>query len=282
MENRPDAETLKKRDRLFTIAIPLLSFGGIPVAMALQHTGFIADAGEVWWGCVAASFLLGYFAYIKPKRDIVALCSPIYGIILFLIPGEIPHNLLLQALFAVSITILLIRLNLRFGSLADIRSGSNMEKFLHAYIGRIRPDVPALPGKTAHAIASAFLSFKFGLFGKTAEQCKLALASVPEGKISAALAKALTIVQTNAEDLENSQVRPDMNVAFTAEELAYAAMNIPAGMNEDPASLELDNALVLLYAVAMITSPDDEEMLAEHQNYVIRILSSYKSALGIK
>jgi hypothetical protein len=33
--------------------------------------------------------------------------------------------------------------------------------------------------------------------------------------------------------------------------------------------------------VALVASPDDEEALGEHQNFVLKILAPYKSALGI-
>lgn len=269
-------------ERLFTISIPALSFGGIIVAYALEQVKVIADAGTFVWGCVAASFLLGYFAYIKPKKDLVAICTPLYGIILFLIPGDIPHTLLLQLLFAVTVTVLLIRLNRKFGSLADSQGGYQpMERFLHEYIGRIRPEFTGFTQKTAHEIASAFLSFKFGLYPNTIEECRLALSELPERAGTPSLKKALQIVLVNAEDLENSQVTADSSVSFAADEKGFVAINLPPDKIEDPASLELDNALILLYAVAMITSSEDEQALEEHQNYVLKILSSYKAALGI-
>ena len=281
MATESGLEDLNRRDRRFTIAIPAFAFGGIAVAIALQAAGIIADAGTFAYGCVAASFLLGYFAYLKPRRDIVALCAPIYGIVIFIVPIEYTPNVPLQILFAASITVLLVRLNKRFGSLADNKRGDPMEKFLHDYIARIRPDVPGIPKKTAHEIASAFLSFKFGLYSNTVEECRAALGAVPDGKASPAIKKALEILRANADDLENSRVNADSGVSFTAEEKAYVAVAVPDALNEDPASLELDNALVLLYAVALTTSPDDEGPLMEHENFVIRILSPYKTALGI-
>ncbi len=274
MDPAQETEILKRRDRIFTFAIPAFAFGGILISIALQDVDFV-------WGCVIASFLLGYFAYIKPRRDIVALCAPIYGVILFVIPGEIPHNLPLQVLFAVSITILVVRLNKRFGSLADAVGGTVMEKFLRDYIERIRPDIPGMPDKTAHRIASAFLSFKFGLFAKSAEECGLALKEIPDGKGAAALRKALQILAANAESLENSQPDAAGTIAFSGDEKSYCAVVIPDEKNEDPASLELDNAIIMVYAVAAIRSPDDAEALEEHRSYIIRILTSYKQALGI-
>ena len=47
--------------------------------------------------------------------------------------------------------------------------------------------------------------------------------------------------------------------AFDDSDRAYLAVNLPPEVNEDPLTLALDNALLLLYAVAVISSPDDEQ-----------------------
>ena len=51
---------------------------------------------------------------------------------------------------------------------------------------------------------------------------------------------------------------------------------------EDPGTLNLDNALILVYVVALITSPDDEEALEEHRRLIVRMLTDYKKALGLE
>ena len=56
---------------------------------------------------------------------------------------------------------------------------------------------------------------------------------------------------------------------------------LPRDRIEDPGTLELDNALILIYSVAVLTSPDDEEAMAEHRKFIIRLLNGYKKALGI-
>jgi hypothetical protein len=157
-----------------------------------------------------------------------------------------------------------------------------MERFLHDYIERIKPEFKNISKKTSHEIASAFFSFKFGLYQNTIEECRLALLELPDGGRTGALKKALQIVQLNAENLENAQVAADTRAAFSESERQVVAINLPQDKIEDPASLELDNALVLLYAVAKNTSPDDEQALEEHQKFVLKILTSYKKAIGIQ
>jgi hypothetical protein len=263
-------------ERALTYAIPVVSFGGILFAVVLQQADFV-------WGCVAGAFILGYLAYIRPRKDIVALCAPIYAVIIFLLPGEIPHTLPLQLLFAASITILLVRLNSKFGSSGDARGGSDpMERFLRDYIERIKPEFLNIQKKTAHEIASAFFSFKFGLYPNTVEECRRALALLPEGGSNDTLKKALRIVQANAESLDNAEVTAVTSISFSQTERSLVAINLPQEQIEDPGSLELENALILLFTVAKNTSIDDEQALEEHQKFVIKILTSYKSALGIK
>jgi hypothetical protein len=156
-----------------------------------------------------------------------------------------------------------------------------MEQFLTAYINRMRPHFPGFPAATAHEIASAFLAFRFGLYTNAIHECTNALSLIPDTGSNAALKRALSIVRTNATNLENAQFTADLTIVFLEEERPYIAVNLPRDQIEDPGTFQLDNALVLIYAVALITSPDDEETLAEHRKFIIRLLAGYKKALGM-
>ena len=156
-----------------------------------------------------------------------------------------------------------------------------MEKFLKDYIEHVRPVFRRIPEQTAHVIASAFFSFKFELYPKTLRECTTALSQVPEGDGSATLEKALSIVNAYAVAYGNAQVRPETVPAFDDSDRAYLAVNLPPEVNEDPLTLALDNALLLLYAVAVISSPDDEQALEEHRKYLVTMLETYKRALGL-
>jgi len=267
---------------ILSISIPVFSFGGIAIAIHLKNAGFIPDAGTFAWGCVIGACILGYLAYIKPRRDIVAICAPLYALLIFIVPMELTPNLLMQVLFAASITILTVRLNKYFGAL-NYKGGSDpMEQFLTAYIERMRPYFTGLPEATAHQLASAFLAFKFGLYANAVRECTYAISSLPDSGPQGALKKAVTIVKENAQDLYNSQVVADLSVMFSETEHQYTVVNLLPEKIEDPATLELDNALVLLYTVAYIASPDDELALDEHRKYILRLLSGYKKALGLE
>lgn len=157
-----------------------------------------------------------------------------------------------------------------------------MEKYLDVYLERMRPVFNRIPEKTAHGIASVFLSYRFGLYTKVVRECTAVLPQVPDSSGNAALKKAVSIVSSYAQAFANSQVRPDQMLSFTDEERAFVAVSLPRDRLDDPDTLELDNALVMVYAVAMIASPDDEEALDEHRKYVITMLGTYKRALGIQ
>jgi hypothetical protein len=156
-----------------------------------------------------------------------------------------------------------------------------MERFLTEYINRLRPHFTGFPVGTAHEIASAFLAFKFGLYANAVYECTQAISIIPDSDAYTALKKALSIVRANAQDLENSQFTPDLSVSFSENEHQYVPIILPPDQIEDSGKLELDNALILIYCVAVLTSPDDEEAMAEHRKFIIRILNGYKKALGI-
>ena len=157
-----------------------------------------------------------------------------------------------------------------------------MERFLNAYIERMRGQFPGFPRATAHEIASAFLAYKFGLYENAVRECTHAITLIPDSASNAALKKALAILSANANDRNNSQVTADLSVAFTEAERAFVAINLPSEKIEDPGTLELDNALILVYVVALITSEDDEEALDEHRRIIVRLLTDYKKAMGLE
>jgi hypothetical protein len=157
-----------------------------------------------------------------------------------------------------------------------------MEKFLNTYIDRMRGQFPGFPSATAHEIASAFLAYKFGFYENAVRECTHAIDLIPDSVPNAALKKALLILRANADDRNNSQVTADLSVAFTDAERAFVAIVIPADKNEDPGTLELDNALILIYVVALITSADDEEALEEHRRLIVRLIEDYKKPMGLE
>jgi hypothetical protein len=156
-----------------------------------------------------------------------------------------------------------------------------MERFLTEYIDRLRPEFTGIPEKTAHEIASVFLAFRFGLYRNAIHECTQAISLLPDSRAYNSLKKALSIVCANAQDLENAQFTANLSIAFSDDERQFIPILLPKDQIEDPGSLELDNALILIYSVALITSPEDEETMAEHRKFILRLLNGYKKALGI-
>jgi hypothetical protein len=156
-----------------------------------------------------------------------------------------------------------------------------MERFLTEYINRIRPLYPGFPASTAHEVASAFLAFKFGLYTTAVRECTHAISLIPDSGANNTLKKALSIIRANAENLENAKFSADISIGFSDEDRTYIPVSLLPEQVEDPGSLALDNALVLIYCVALLTSPDDEEALSEHRKFIVRLLSGYKKGLGI-
>ena len=161
-----------------------------------------------------------------------------------------------------------------------------MEQFLNDYITRIRAGIDDIPDTTAHEIASAFLAFRFGLYANAARECTHAIELLGAGTLArsgayAALKKALAIVLANAQDLDNSQVTADLSLRFDEQERMYTAIKLAPDAVEDPGTLELDNALVLIYAAALVASSEDEDAMGEHRKFIVRLLAAYKKALGI-
>jgi hypothetical protein len=164
---------------------------------------------------------------------------------------------------------------------ASLRRNNNMDRFLAEYINRMKPHFTSMPAATAHEIASAFLAYRFGLFPNVVQECNHAISHIPDGESNNVLKKALAIVRANAQNLDNAQFLEDLSIQFSDNETPYLPINLPIEKIEDPGSYELDNALVLIYTVASITSPEDEEIMAEHHKFIIRLLTGYKKALGI-
>jgi hypothetical protein len=156
-----------------------------------------------------------------------------------------------------------------------------MDRFLADYINRLKPHFNSIPAPTAHEIASAFLAYRFGLYPNVIQECNQAIAQIPDNEANRVLIKALSIVRANAQNLDNSQFLEGVTIEFSENEAPYLPINLPVEKIEDPGSYKMDNALVLLYAVASITSTDDEEIMAEHYKFIIRLLTGYKKALGI-
>lgn len=106
---------LPNRERILTILTLVFLWGGIAAAYLFSSLQLITTPDGFFWGCIAGSVTLSYLAYIKPKMDIVSLLTPVYAIIIFL-GLEMPPTMITQLLYAGSLSVLLVRLHMRFSS----------------------------------------------------------------------------------------------------------------------------------------------------------------------
>ena len=249
--------------------------------MALQLLGVIPDAAEFWYGPAIGAFLLGYLAWLKPRLDVVSICAPIFAVMILIIPLDTKPGILIVILFAVSITILLIRLEKRFSTPIKISEENPMENYLYDYMERLRVMFSDIDRKTAHEIAQAFLSFRFGLYGNAVKQADEAILQIKDTEPGKVLKIALSIIRERANNLQNADVTPVTDIYFVDDDAPYLAIQIPKEANQDPPVLHLDNAIILIYTVSYMRSKDDEETLEEHQKYITGIISSYKKAMGL-
>jgi hypothetical protein len=273
---------LTRLEILLSVGVPALCFGGAALGILLWKRGYISDAGSFYWGCLAGAVLLAYLAWLKPRRDIVSLLAPLYAIIIFLIPLENKPTVLLQLLFGASLTILVVRLNILFSTPPVKKHGEDpMEKYLYDYMHRITPMYRGIDRETAHEIASAVLSFKFGLYPNTITSADKAVSRLTGEGPMATLKKALRIIRDRAANLDHSEVKRYSPDTFSPGEDPYLAVILPAERIDNREDLALDNSILLCYAVAYLYSPDDGQVLDEHQNFALQTLNPYKEPLGL-
>lgn len=157
-----------------------------------------------------------------------------------------------------------------------------MEQYLTDYTGRMRSPYAAIPPAPAHALASAFLAFRYGMYENAIRECTQALALFPGEAPASALRKALLIIRGHAAYRLNAQETGDLGLGFSPGEQVYAAITIPPEAVDDAATLALDNALILVWVVALNRSADDEEALEEHREMIVGMLQDYRKAMGME
>ncbi|MDV2482590.1 hypothetical protein F8E02_11370 [Methanoculleus sp. Wushi-C6] len=273
-----DADRSGPAQRLW-IAVPAVSFGGIGIGVLLSLAGLLTTDWAGIAGCVIGSCILFYQAYLKPRRDIVSLFTPLYAFLIFIVPNDFSSGPIVQTFYAVTITFLAVRVERLFN--APKAEKKTMKQILNEYIGRIGPVLAVIDEETGHQIAQALLTYKFGLYGSAAEKSTAALARLetvtPRPVV---LERALLILRERAGDFADSRVTANPVHTFLPGDYDDLAIRLSPDQIEDPAALDLDNALVLLYAVGIETSPDDEQALEEHQRFVFQILDAYKEKLA--
>jgi hypothetical protein len=276
--NDPDqlTESDTRLHRWLELAVPLFSFGGILIAFFFLGQGNIPAMRIAASGCILASFILAYLAWIRPKKDIVALTTPLYAVILFVLPSELIPDLILPILYAISLTILLVRLKYKFGEPGTAVSlGKELGGSLKTYIDRTRGVLKHVSPDTAHRATLAFVQFAQGDYGKVAKIAGTVSVNGENSRHEQSLVRAFSIVREHAELLDKSLTRPYTYQVFKPEDADLLANPLPPDTDKDHEfEMSLDNALLLLYSVSWTASERDRPHLLPRQGFAQKLISS--------
>jgi hypothetical protein len=261
--------------RWLELAVPLLSFGGALLAILFIVTGITADFRVTILGCILASWALAYLAWIRPRKDIVALTTPIYSFIFIAVPTDIFSSLVLELLYAASLTLLLIRLKYRFGSPGTALSDrKDLAEPLRTYVEQTEVTCTGISPETAHRATLAFVRFAEGNYEDAARVAGAAAGQLENDGISSCLVRAFKIVRDHAAHLDTSSPRPHTFLSFSPEDAGQLAKPgpVPSGADQEFDTI-LDNALLLLYSVAWTASERDRSHLLVCQPFAQKLLT---------
>ncbi|MGB8219986.1 MAG: hypothetical protein WCE46_06335 [Methanoregula sp.] len=264
---------------IYDILVPVLSFGGAALAILVWTNGIAIDLRFTAAGCVIASIVLAYLAWVRPKKDIVALTTPIYALIFFAVPlDDAVATIILELLYAVSLSILLVRLKYRFGKpAASITEKGELSGPLKEYVDRTHQACARLPTAAAHRAALAFLRFAAGDYGDVPPEAHEGVRELEGSGCAPAFTTAFEIVAEQAETTEMSRSRPSRYKEFTASDAGLLARPLqPRKKSDDgydPAfDAALDNALLLLFAAGWTSSEADRTHLCRAEAFAAKVL----------
>lgn len=230
-------------------AVPLIAFGATGAGILLWAAGYPVDFQYVSIGCTISSFILAYLAWIRPRKDIVALSTPIYGIIFLASPIEAAAGAVLQLFYAVGLTVLLIRLKRRFSEDMSGPAPLSPDEPLGMYQSRIRANMPAVSPALARAAARVFIRFAEGEYE---ESCRLASAVPEVADGPGLLVQAFAIISYQARNMGEKGPVPEDYPAFSKEQQNLLFSPVPDNADRDRAyNLQLENALILIYLIAL-------------------------------
>ncbi|HMA04629.1 MAG TPA: hypothetical protein VKO45_01755 [Methanomicrobiales archaeon] len=154
-----------------------------------------------------------------------------------------------------------------------------MDRYLTEYIERVRPDFSGIPEAAGHQLAFVFLSFKLGIYHDAVTRCEQALKLIGGIPVPTVLGVALRIVRERAEALTQAQYDARLPFLFTKADLPFGIID-PSEPVVDADLFQLTNALIIIYAAALASSPDDEQALEEQEKYVLQLLATYRKSLN--
>jgi hypothetical protein len=272
MTDNSDGGISNTRDLYLKALVPVLAFGGTILGIIFWNVGILNEIQYAAAGGFLASCLLAYLAWLRPRKDIVSLTTPVYGFIFMVTPIDYIGGVTLQLLYAGGLTVLVIRLHFRFG-VAEVSSGNELTAGPHRnYVESTRDAFTALDPVTGRSAAEAFVRFSEGDYRKAAD---LSHAAVLHDGIPGPVIRAFGILRQHAELLEKNLPRPVTYLKFLPDDAALMAKPVPAADDTDREfDTMMDNALLLLYSAAWNASKEDRGLLLASQEFAKKLLES--------
>jgi hypothetical protein len=256
------------------LAVPLLSFGGAFLAVLFYISSTPVDYRATILGCMFASWVLAYLAWIRPRKDIVALSTPIYSFIFFAVPTDLSSTLVLELLYATSLTLLLVRLKYRFGepgiSLSDRK---DLAEPLRTYVAKTQLTCAGITPEAAHQAALLFVRFAEGNYGEAVRVAGAAAGQMENTGEASCIVRAFSIVKEHASLLDTSSPRPQTFLTFSHDDAGQLAKTGPFSGGDKEFDTALDNALLLIFSVAWTASERDRAHLLVCQPFAQKLLN---------
>ncbi len=254
--------------------VPLLAFGSTLAGIALwEMTGLRFEIQYAAVGGFLASCLLAYLAWMRPRKDIVSLTTPLYGFLFLVTAIDYYSGILLQLFYAAGLTILVIRLHYRFSTSAADNPAGGTELPpgpLRQYVESTRSAFAGLDPVAGRNAATAFLRFAEGEYRTAGE---VAHAGSCHDGTPVPVVRAFTILRQHAELLDKNQPRPVTFLKFLPDDNSLMARPLPGPGNPDREfEAMMDNALLLLYGAAWHGSPENRPSLVAAQAFAAKLM----------
>ena len=271
--SEPTTQSGNRSHRWLEIAVPLLSFGGALIAILFWTLPVQTDLRITILGCVLASWVLAYLAWIRPKKDIVSLTTPIYSFVFLAVPTDNFSVIILELLYAASLSILLLRLKYRFNAPPAIPDKDKLSGALKTYTERTHDLLTGTPPDTAHHATRAFVQFAQGEYAEAARISGDVTGHDTRG--NPVLTRAFAVVLEHATVLDQSLARPEPYLTFRPEDAGMLALPIPSVREKDQEFYAtLDNALLVLFSAGWNASEQDRPHLLTNQDFAQKLIHS--------
>jgi hypothetical protein len=151
-----------------------------------------------------------------------------------------------------------------------------MDRFLAEYAERVKPLLSGIGSHAGHQTAFVFLSFKMGLYDEAIQRCDHALRHA--ATLPTVLARAIRIIRERARHMVAATYNEPLSETFPPEEVPLLAIPPEETEAPDAPQLHVTNALILVYAASLLSSPDDHQALEEQERFVLQQIAAIRKS----